>query len=118
MKMTVDKKLCARQAGRDIIFAPQVLGSAGKHRFAMSSVTAQFVGEAQDAIQIGARAIFLALAFHATKGFPGQVLNQNHVLFMRFVAWCGQLKIKTDGTGFFILKFSQFTDLFAGNTHG
>ena len=117
MEMAVDEKLRSRQVGGQIVFPPDVLRGTGKHSLAMGSIAAQLARQAQDAVHIGAGAIFLALAFQAAQGFARQVFDQNHVFLVRLVARRGGLEIKTDGTRICILKFSQLSDLFASNSH-
>ena len=75
----------------------------------MRSVAAQFAGQAQDAIEIGAGRLSLSLALgafalQAAQGFARQILDENRVFLVRLVAGRRRLEIKTDGARFFILK--------------
>ena len=71
MKMAIHEELRTRKAGGQIVFAPEVLRGAGEHGLAVGAVAAQFGRQAQDAIQIGAGAVFLCLYFSV--GFPQRV---------------------------------------------
>src|SRR5271167_3782403 len=106
VEMAVHKKLGARQAGGQIIFAPDVLGGARKHSFAMGSVSAQFARQTLDAVHVGAGTILPAFAFQVAQGLARQVLDENRIFFVRLVARRGWLEIESKGAGLFILKFS------------
>ena len=86
MKTAIDKKLCARQAGGQVILTPDVFCGAREHSFGVGSVAAQFPRQAQDSIHIGTGAIFPGLVFQTAQGFARQILNENYVFFMSFVA--------------------------------
>src|SRR5580704_14629249 len=90
MELTVYKQLRSRQSRRQIILAPDVSGGAGEYGFPMGSVAAQFPRKAQDTIHV----------------LAGEVLDKDHIFFMRLVARRRWLEIKTKGTGLRILKFS------------
>ena len=61
MEMAIDIKLRAAQGGRQVKLSPDVLGSAGKNRFALSSITADFSGEPHQAFNIFTGAVALPL---------------------------------------------------------
>src|ERR1700724_2310555 len=96
MKMAVDKKLCATQSRGQVIFPPDLLRRTGENRFRMSTVAAQFPGEPDDAVNVGSCAVFSAFALERTHRLARQILDENRVFFVCFIARCGRLKIKTD----------------------
>src|SRR5881227_2888946 len=118
MEMAIDKQLRSGKVRLQVEFAPDLLLRAGKDRFAVSSIAAKLAREAQNTLNVSARAFFLALALETPRGFAGQVFDQDCVFFVRLVTRRGGLEIETYRTRFFILKFSQFSNLFAADTHG
>src|SRR5579859_769793 len=118
MEMPVHKKLGAGQRGGQLILAPEVLTGAGVNGLAMRAVAAQFSGKSDHALNISACAVLGFLALQMAHGLTRQIFNQNRIFLVRLIARSGRLEIKTYRTGFLVLKFGQFTDLFASNTHG
>jgi hypothetical protein len=118
MKMAVDKKLRAAKRRGQLVFPPDILRRTGKNRFRMRAVAAQFPGEPDDTVNIDSCAVFSTFALERTHRLAPQILDEDRVFFVCFIARCGWLKIKTDSARILVLKFSQFTDLFASHAHG
>jgi hypothetical protein len=117
MKIAIHEKLGTPQRRRQIILTPNILRRTGENGFSMSSVTPEIAGQSYDPVDIGTGTVLLSFVFESAHGLARQVFDQNCVFFVSLVPWSRRLKIKTDSTRVRILKFRQFTDLFASHAH-
>ena len=116
VEAAVDEQLSLRELRRQIEFAPDVLAATGKHRFGPRAVALPVRGQVKDALQIGPGAAIAAVLLRLAQGLADQVLGQDGLLAVRFVAGPGGLKIETDrAIRSTALKFRQLTHIFAGD---
>src|SRR5579862_1990023 len=117
MESSVHEYLGAGQLRRQIEFAPEIVGATGEDCFGTRLISAEVLGNRQNAVEVRASTAVLAFFLRLAQGLTYQVPSEDGVFLMRLVLWSMRLEVKAQHAGFFAigLKLGQLTNFFARN---